>query len=85
MFQKRILNAGVTAREMHSRTAMPWKVIQLRRAVPKAPLIIAPYTAIGFSPVVTVVTSAHTNSAATIAPRRIAQALYHGIAPRLEM
>ena len=37
MFQKRILKAGVTAREMPSRMARSWAVIQVRRAVPKAP------------------------------------------------
>ena len=41
MFQKRIRKAGVTAREMHSRIATFWKVIQVLRAVPKAPSIMA--------------------------------------------
>ena len=38
MFQKRIRNAGVTAREMHSRIARSWNSTQVFRAVPKAPL-----------------------------------------------
>ena len=38
MFQKRILNAGVTAREMPSSTARFWNVTQDFRAEPKAPL-----------------------------------------------
>ena len=37
MFQKRILKAGVTAREMPSRMARFCRVIQVLRAVPKAP------------------------------------------------
>ena len=40
MFQKRILNAGVTASEMHSRMARFWKVVQVLRAVPNAPVRI---------------------------------------------
>ena len=42
MFQKRILNAGVTAREIPSSTATFCHVTQLLRAVPKAPLRIVP-------------------------------------------
>ena len=37
MFQKRILNAGVTASEMPSRIARLWNVTQLLRDVPNAP------------------------------------------------
>ena len=37
MFQKRILNAGVTAREMPSRTARFWNVTHDFLAVPNAP------------------------------------------------
>ncbi len=37
MFQKRILNAGVTARETHSSMAVFCSVTQMRREVPKAP------------------------------------------------
>ena len=37
MFQKRILKAGVTAREMHSSMARFCSSTQVRRAVPKAP------------------------------------------------
>ena len=40
IFQNRILNAGVTAREIPSRTAKFWKVTHVLRAVPKAPLKI---------------------------------------------
>ena len=42
MFQKRILNAGVTAREIPSRMATFSQVVQLLRAVPKAPLRMVP-------------------------------------------
>ena len=42
MFQKRILKAGVTAREMPSRMATFSQVVQLLRAVPKAPLRMVP-------------------------------------------
>ena len=38
MFQKRILKAGVTAREMPSSTATLRKVTPMRREEPKAPL-----------------------------------------------
>ena len=37
MFQKRILNAGVTASEMHSSTARFWNSTHVLRAVPKPP------------------------------------------------
>ena len=37
MFQKRILNAGVTAREMPSSTATLRKVTPIRREEPNAP------------------------------------------------
>ena len=42
MFQKRILNAGVTASEMPSRTARFWNVTQDFRAVPNAPWKMVP-------------------------------------------
>ena len=42
MFQKRIRNAGVTAREMQRRIARFCSRIQTRRVVPKAPSIIVP-------------------------------------------
>ena len=42
LFQKRILKAGVTAREMPSRMATFSQVVQLLRAVPKAPLRMVP-------------------------------------------
>ena len=41
MFQKRILNAGVTAREMHSSIARFCSSTQVLREVPKAPSNIA--------------------------------------------
>ena len=85
MFQKRILNAGVTAREMQSSIATFWQVIHVLRAVPKAPEKIVPYIFSGSSPVVSVVTSALTMSARIIASARMPQALYHGIVPRLTM
>ena len=40
IFQNRILNAGVTAREIPSSTARFWNVTQVFRAEPKAPLKI---------------------------------------------
>ena len=40
MFQKRILNAGVTARETQSSMAMFCNRIQIFLVVPKAPLIM---------------------------------------------
>ena len=40
MFQKRILNAGVTAREMHSSIATSRKVTHVLRGVPNVPLMM---------------------------------------------
>ena len=42
MFQKRILNAGVTASETHRSMATFCSRTQMRLEVPKAPSIIAP-------------------------------------------
>ena len=42
MFQKRILKAGVTAREMPSSTAVLRKVTPIRREEPKAPSRMVP-------------------------------------------
>ncbi len=44
IFQKRILNAGVTARETHSSMAMFCSSTQNLRGVPKEPLKMAAYT-----------------------------------------
>ena len=85
MFQNRILNAGVTAREMHSSIARFCSSTQVLRFVPTAPLIMAAYTCIGSSPVSSMVMTAQAMSASTIAAARMAQALYQGRAARLEM
>ena len=61
MFQKRILNAGVTASEMHS-------------SEPNAPLNMVPNTLSGLRWVHSVVMSAHSSSASTMAIARMPQA-----------
>ena len=85
MFQNRILNAGVTASDMHSNIARFCSETQVLRFVPKAPLNIAAYICIGSSPVKTIVTTAQTMRASIMAAALIAQALYQGSAALLEM
>ena len=74
MFQKRILNAGVTASEMHSRMARFCPRIQILRGEPNAPLNMVPNTLSGLRWVHSVVMSAHNSSASTIAIARMPQA-----------
>ena len=74
MFQKRILNAGVTASEMHSRMARFCPRIQILRGEPNAPLNMVPNTLSGLRWVHSVVMSAHSSSASTIAIARMPQA-----------
>ena len=85
MFQKRILKAGVTAREIPSRTARFWKVTQDFRAEPKAPLKIVAKILTGFSPVSSIVTTAQTTRASRMAQPRMAKLLYQGRVSRLAM
>ena len=85
MFQKRILNAGVTAREMPSRMATFCHVTQLLRTVPKAPLRMVPYTLMGFSPVSRVVMRPQNTRASRMMPPRMASALGRGSVSRLEI
>ena len=85
MFQKRILKAGVTAREMPSRTATLRKVTQIRREVPNAPERMVPYTLKGFLPVRMVVIKPQKTKASSKMPPRISSALDRGSVSRLEI
>ena len=73
-FQKRILNAGVTARETHNKMAIFWHRIQIFRLVPKAPSNMVMYTWMGSSPVISVVATAHTTKARMMAAPRMPHA-----------
>ena len=85
MFQKRILNAGVTASEVHRSIAISWNVFQIIGPLPKAPSNIVTYTEMGFSPVKRIVTTPAMTSAARIATALTATALTNGTAGRFVM
>ena len=83
VFQNRILNAGVTAKEIHSKTAVLCSSVQILRGVPNEPSNIVRYTSIGFCPVKSSVTTPQNTNAAKTANMRMSHALHHGIAGRL--
>ena len=79
------LNAGVSAREIRSRIATFWKVIQVFLAVPKAPMKMETYTCTGLMPVKIVVRIPQTTSASRMASRRILKPRCQGRASRFTM
>ena len=85
MFQKRILKAGVTAKEIPSRTAILRKVTPMRREVPNAPERMVAYTLRGFLPVRIVVIRPQKISASSRIPPRIRSALDRGNVSRFEI
>ena len=73
VFQNRIRNAGVTAREIHNRMEISWIVTRVL-PFPNAPLTMVAYTENGLSPVRMTVTIAQKMSAATMAIARMPMA-----------